>query len=277
MSTPESSIFERIFKQSLAPSFILSAAGPEYLVIAQNKAHELSMNHNENMQGKSAYDLLVPQPEDAELQASYEVFIVNIEQAIAEKTIVKLPAIKSLVKDPDGQMTHGIWRQLEVVPVIAESGEVQYLICTANDVSRQIWLEAARKTGFEKEAGLTEELAASNEELSATNEELSASNEELRQSRENLAETNLKLENRVEQRTHALAESESRFRAMVEQSPVPMLVTIGEEMIFEIINPPMLELIGKDASVIGKPWHEAMPELEGQDIIRQLLEPMMPA
>jgi PAS domain-containing protein len=110
------------------------------------------------------------------------------------------------------------------------------------------------------------------EELAATNEELLASNKELLQSQESLLASNRDLEERVEARTKDLSASEARFRTMVAQSPVPMLVTMGKEMIFEVINQPMLDLIGKDISVIGKPWHEAMPELEGQDIIGTLLD-----
>ncbi|MDB5149286.1 MAG: Histidine kinase [Mucilaginibacter sp.] len=273
MSVLEPSIFELIFKQSLVPAIILEANAPAFTVIAQNREHQLAMHAAEiDMAGKSAYELLVADITDVELLASYAELVKAFKQAIEQKVIVKLPAIKSLVKDPDGLHIHSVWQQMEVVPVVDKSGHVKYLICSTYDIAKQAWLEAARKDGLSKESDLTEELAASNEELSATNEELSASNEELRQSQESLAESNRELESRVEQRAHALAESEARFRAMVEQSPVPMLVTMGDAMIFDIINQPMLDLIGKDASVVGRPWHEAMPELEGQDIIRQLLE-----
>ncbi|MEP6713547.1 MAG: ATP-binding protein, partial [Ferruginibacter sp.] len=70
----------------------------------------------------------------------------------------------------------------------------------------------------------------------------------------------------------ALEESEKRFRSMVEQSPIPMLVTKGETMIFEEINPPMLELIDRDNSIKGKPIAETMPELEGQAVMKILFD-----
>jgi PAS domain S-box-containing protein len=269
MSATEPSIFELIFNQSGQPSIVLQANPPAFSVVAQNKA-QLALHPD--LSGKRAYELFVTDATDAELQTAYAALEVAFKQSIAENVIIKLPAIKCFVKDPDGLQTHSVWTQIEVSPVTGNSNEVKYLICTIHDISKQVWLEAARKDGLTNESNLTEELAASNEELSATNEELSASNEELRQSQESLAESNRELENRVEERTHALAESESRFRAMVQQSPVPMLVTMGEAMVFTIINQPMLDLIGKDASVIGKPWHDAMPELEGQDIIGQLLD-----
>ncbi|GAC1314371.1 MAG: hypothetical protein NVSMB24_38910 [Mucilaginibacter sp.] len=67
-----------------------------------------------------------------------------------------------------------------------------------------------------------------------------------------------------------LEDSEKRFRLMVEQSPVPMLVTRGEDMVFEEINAPMLELIDRDISIKGKPAYDVMPELQGQAIMDHL-------
>ena len=68
-------------------------------------------------------------------------------------------------------------------------------------------------------ASMNEELAAANEELTAINEEYIASNEELNESREELATLNNELEERVNNRTKALLESEKRFRDMMETIP----------------------------------------------------------
>jgi len=65
-------------------------------------------------------------------------------------------------------------------------------------------------------------------------------------------------------------EAEARFRNMIAHSPVAMLITRGDNMVFEEINPAMLQLIDRDESVIGKAWYDAMPELRGQPIIDQL-------
>jgi two-component system sensor histidine kinase VicK len=111
---------------------------------------------------------------------------------------------------------------------------------------------------------------ALNEELASANEELNATNEELHQSQQNLATLNTELENRVFKRTQALTESESRFRTMVEQTPVAILVTRGPDMIIEVANPPMLQVIDKDLGIIGKTLLQALPELEGQNILRRL-------
>ncbi|WP_293788321.1 ATP-binding protein [uncultured Pedobacter sp.] len=77
--------------------------------------------------------------------------------------------------------------------------------------------------------------------------------------RETLTETWTKLE-----------ASREWFKNMVRSSPVPMLIIKGENMVFDVINSPMLNLIGKDSSVLGKPLFEAIPELAGQPVVDEL-------
>jgi two-component system sensor histidine kinase VicK len=74
----------------------------------------------------------------------------------------------------------------------------------------------------------------------------------------------------IVQAKRRLEESEKRFRNMIEQSPVALLVNKGDELIFEEINQPMIDIIGRGDSVKGKSWYEAIPELVGQPIVDQL-------
>ncbi|WP_052266409.1 PAS domain-containing sensor histidine kinase [Pedobacter kyungheensis] len=67
-----------------------------------------------------------------------------------------------------------------------------------------------------------------------------------------------------------LERSREWFKNMVHSSPVAMLITKGENMVFDVINEPMLNLIGRDASVLGKTWFEAIPELVGQHVVDEL-------
>lgn len=71
-----------------------------------------------------------------------------------------------------------------------------------------------------------------------------------------------------------LEESEQRFRSLILDAPMATALYKGKDLIIEIANPAMLELWGKDESVIGKPLHEALPELVGQPFIPRLLEVM---
>ncbi|SEM31343.1 hypothetical protein SAMN05421856_102346 [Chryseobacterium taichungense] len=55
-------------------------------------------------------------------------------------------------------------------------------------------------------------------------------------------------------------------------SPAPTSIYSGEDMIIRFANAGMLALWGKDASVIGKPLMDAIPELEGQPFLALLQE-----
>lgn len=111
---------------------------------------------------------------------------------------------------------------------------------------------------------------ALNEELAAANEELSSINEEYEQSQESLKELNLELETRVQKRTQALAESESRFRHLIVDAPVAICVLTGRELTIESINTLMLQIFGKTTVIIGSTLAQAMPELQGQPFLQIL-------
>jgi PAS domain S-box-containing protein len=61
--------------------------------------------------------------------------------------------------------------------------------------------------------------------------------------------------------TQQMADSERRFRALVEQMPVAILLTRGPAMEVESINASMLRIMGKAsaAEVLGQPMHETLP------------------
>jgi PAS domain S-box-containing protein len=74
-----------------------------------------------------------------------------------------------------------------------------------------------------------------------------------------------------------LEESEARFRNAIEQAPVAIGLTRGEDFVFESINPPMLLLIAQKSKVgvLGKKVKEVLPELQGQavyDILQHVLK-----
>ncbi|MDJ1505898.1 PAS domain-containing protein [Xanthocytophaga agilis] len=66
-------------------------------------------------------------------------------------------------------------------------------------------------------------------------------------------------------------DSEQYFRSLVQDTPVATMIFRGRSLVIETINNPMLQIISKDVSIIGKPFREAMPELEGQEFF-DLLE-----
>jgi PAS domain S-box-containing protein len=74
-----------------------------------------------------------------------------------------------------------------------------------------------------------------------------------------------------------LATSESRFRLAIEQSPVAMGMLKGPGLIIETANDPLLEIWGKDRSVIGLPLLQGLPELIDQPFPALLQEVMQTA
>ncbi|TRW24332.1 PAS domain S-box protein [Flavobacterium zepuense] len=64
--------------------------------------------------------------------------------------------------------------------------------------------------------------------------------------------------------------SEARFRAVTEQSPMAIGLLTGKDMVVEIANERLLNIWGKDTSVINKPLIDAIPEIEGQGFLELL-------
>ncbi|UOE47055.1 PAS domain-containing protein [Mucilaginibacter sp. SMC90] len=66
--------------------------------------------------------------------------------------------------------------------------------------------------------------------------------------------------------------TENLFRSIVEASPFPVYMCMGREKLIAIANGAALKAWGKDKSVIGKPFDEALPDLNGQPFSSQISE-----
>jgi len=67
----------------------------------------------------------------------------------------------------------------------------------------------------------------------------------------------------------ALAEAEAergRLRSFFMQAPVPIALVTGPDHVFELANPPFLEMAG-GRELVGKPVREAFPELPGSPLL----------
>jgi PAS domain S-box-containing protein len=65
-------------------------------------------------------------------------------------------------------------------------------------------------------------------------------------------------------------ESAQQVRAIIESAPFPIGVYIGREMRITMVNQSIIDVWGKDRSVVGKTYAEVLPELETQAIYEQL-------
>lgn len=63
---------------------------------------------------------------------------------------------------------------------------------------------------------------------------------------------------------------EENVTALLEASPVPIAIYRDKEIIISSVNQAMLDLWGKDKSLIGKPFQEALPELNDQPFFNLL-------
>ncbi|KUJ61435.1 hypothetical protein AR687_13450 [Flavobacteriaceae bacterium CRH] len=78
----------------------------------------------------------------------------------------------------------------------------------------------------------------------------------------------------IKQAEKKLQQSETRFRNMIEQSPIAMLLSKGEDVVIESVNKPMLEFMNKETTdeVLGKKMVEALPELLHQEVLQTVIE-----
>jgi PAS domain S-box-containing protein len=67
-----------------------------------------------------------------------------------------------------------------------------------------------------------------------------------------------------------LLESDSRFRDVTEQSPMAISLLMSRELIVEIANEPILNIWGKDETIIGLPIEQVLPEVKGQGFFELL-------
>jgi len=77
---------------------------------------------------------------------------------------------------------------------------------------------------------------------------------------------NVQLREEASDTGRKLQESRSLFRNMVDQAPVALLLSSGEDVVIESVNGPMLQLMNKTAAdeVAGKKMLEVLPELKDQ-------------
>ncbi|MET3980783.1 PAS domain S-box-containing protein [Mucilaginibacter sp. UYP25] len=68
------------------------------------------------------------------------------------------------------------------------------------------------------------------------------------------------------------AQSENIFKILVEESPSPVALYMGRDLVITLANDAVLKVWGKNAAVIGKTFRQALPELEGQGFFEILDE-----
>lgn len=62
-------------------------------------------------------------------------------------------------------------------------------------------------------------------------------------------------------------DNEAIYRTLVMESPIPIALLVGRDMVITIANEPQLAVWGKGNGVIGLPLVEALPEMKGQPFL----------
>ena len=69
------------------------------------------------------------------------------------------------------------------------------------------------------------------------------------------------------QTRHQLEISKARFRSLVLHSPTATVFFVGQDIVIDTVNAPMLQIWGKDESVVGQPVEQVIPQLAGQPFV----------
>ncbi len=69
---------------------------------------------------------------------------------------------------------------------------------------------------------------------------------------------------------HKIEASELFAKTIINKSEAAQAVWLGRNMIFDMANEKMLEMLGRDRSIIGKPFMEAIPELKETSLLERL-------
>ncbi|GAB3710911.1 hypothetical protein GCM10027592_48010 [Spirosoma flavus] len=67
-----------------------------------------------------------------------------------------------------------------------------------------------------------------------------------------------------------LQRSEIRFRSLIEEAPVATCLLVGPDLRIEVANSAILELCGKDKSVLNQPLVQVLPNLDGHFLLSRL-------
>jgi len=167
------------------------------------------------------------------------------------------------------------WLSWSSAPVQPEG----LIFAVAHDVTEQ-------KANAEKLAVMNDQLRAANQQLAASQQQLRAANQQLRANEQQLRAANQQLQASEQQlraanqqlAAHAqqLRESESRFRSIIENTPVGMYMYRLEadgRLVFTGANPAADTILGiSNAQFIGKTIEEAFPPLAQTEVPRRYRE-----
>jgi PAS domain S-box-containing protein len=179
---------------------------------------------------------------------------------------ISMPEIEVTIAKSGG--SRKIYVSFQYAPLFNADNQVDSVMATVSDITDRVIARKLLEESEEELQTLNEELNSTVEELAATNEELAAANEEMLTTNEELTDTY----HHLQVVSLEMELSELRFRNMIEQAPVPMLVLRGDALVFDVVNVNMLRLIDRGPEIIGMPLLSGMPEIAGQQVFDTIYE-----
>ncbi|MET1057893.1 MAG: ATP-binding protein [Pedobacter sp.] len=263
------SLFKALFDTAV-PRVILKAEVPDFTILDYNRAYEIAThNIGKDIRGKTLWEVYAPEQAVGE---GATVLPDALTRAVINRETIYMPPFHYDIPSAEPGKMETSWWELEIVYIPATEKNKDCLLVTTYNITERIISRQSVTEGLEREqelgkelAVINEELSAANEELAAANEEITASNEELYDSNEELAMLNdelgmmneelmhaqlnlqtlySELEQRVEDRTRELAESEQQFRQLAD-SIIQMVWITNEKGILTYYNKRWEDFVGR--------------------------------
>jgi two-component system sensor histidine kinase VicK len=223
---------------------------PAHVVVIRGKEQVVEMVNDSNLAywGKTKAQALGKPLLEVLPELADQPFPGQLNQVMETGEVISVKESIVTFIEPDGS-ERITYVDYSYQPLMDASGERNGVLVMSFEVTDKV---KSRKL-LEQFAN---DLQALNEESSAVNEELAATNEEL-----------LTTQQQLELSFSELANSESRFKFLIQGAPVAIGVLHGRELVIESANELLLQIWGKSKNVIGMQLADALPEIQGQPFL----------
>ena len=190
-----------------------------------------------------------------------------------------------------------------LTPLLDSEDHTEAIIVTILDITHKVIAGRALQASETTLQKYSEELNAFSEEFTTLNDQLQKANQRieyldsrLRSEHEkavvkdgkhsealtkaDLLNSSLRNEDRdvvvlndtISDLNQKISDSKTSFGNLISQAPAAIMLLKGDDFVVSMVNKAMLEIIGKDESIIGKRLFDEMPELRGQGAADMLIE-----
>jgi signal transduction histidine kinase len=275
----ERSRLEYVFQH--APAFLAVLRGPRHVFEIANEAYYRLVGDRDIL-GKPVLDAL-PEVRGQGFDALLDSVLTTGEPFIGSEIPLRV------VRTP-GAGPEEVYVDFAYLPLIEADGIRSGVIAHGHDVTEQVrarrQVELLLRESEEARQKLRQAnaaLEAQQAEMEAVNQQLQENALELEMQTEELQRTAAALEERNQDAEAARAQAErarEHLERLIHQAPVAMYIALGREHVFDIVNAPYYEMVGRrPEEMLGRPGREVFPELVPQgvfDIIDRVYDTGVP-